>query len=146
MKKLAVIFFVTSTFLFFLNNAVVMGSSGHKHHGSGKAVDDDDWAAPPKAARRINPIPKSPESIASGGALFGEHCAMCHGKEGRGNGPAAKNSIPKPTNLAAMGKSHSAGDIAWKIETGKKQMPAWKDTLTENQIWDIVNYIRSLKR
>jgi mono/diheme cytochrome c family protein len=133
-----------SALLFLVVCAPVLADSGLRQHFIRK-TENDEWKAPPKAIQRVNPIPKSPESIANGGALFSRHCAMCHGKEGRGDGPSAKNMVPKPTNLAMMGKTLSEGAMAWKIETGEKPMPSWKKMLSERQIWDIVNYIRRLK-
>jgi mono/diheme cytochrome c family protein len=44
-----------------------------------------------------------------------------------------------------MAGHHPPGDLAWKIETGRRAMPAWKGILTKNEIWDLVNFIRALK-
>jgi mono/diheme cytochrome c family protein len=68
----------------------------------------------------------------------------CHGENAEGNGPAATVLTPKPANLKKMSGTHSDGEFAWKIENGRGPMPAWKNILSENQIWDIVNYIQSL--
>jgi mono/diheme cytochrome c family protein len=43
-----------------------------------------------------------------------------------------------------MAGMHTDGDIAWKIENGRGPMPAWKNILNHDQIWDLVNYIQSL--
>lgn len=83
-------------------------------------------------------------SRARGRKLFQAHCAACHGMHGRGDGPAAAALDPKPTDLAAMANHHSDGDYAWKVANGRGAMPAWKGTLTEKQIWDVVNYIQQL--
>lgn len=45
-----------------------------------------------------------------------------------------------------MSGKHSDGDFAWKIKTGKDEMPAWEDDLEEKEIWSLVNYIQSFKR
>jgi mono/diheme cytochrome c family protein len=45
-----------------------------------------------------------------------------------------------------MAGQHPVGDLAWKIENGRGVMPAWKGILSESQIWDLVNYIKSLGR
>ncbi|MDH3371688.1 MAG: cytochrome c, partial [Gammaproteobacteria bacterium] len=58
--------------------------------------------------------------------------------------PAGKALKPKPANLVAMAGGHSDGDYAWKIENGRGPMPGWKSALTQNQIWDVVNYVQSL--
>jgi mono/diheme cytochrome c family protein len=123
-----------------------MQGGGHKdhhdhanHHGHMAH-----WTAPAEAAERENPVPATPESIAQGQALYGKHCASCHGAQGRGDGPAGAALNPPPANLAVMASQHPAGDLAWKVENGRGAMPAWKQVLSESQIWDLVNYIKSL--
>lgn len=103
------------------------------------------WASPKEAALRKNPIESSPESIARGSNSYQLLCTSCHGAEGLGDGPAAKGLDPKPTNLKAMSGGHEDGDFAWKIANGRGAMPAWKGILSEDQIWDMVNFIQNLK-
>ncbi len=50
----------------------------------------------------------------------------------------------KPHDLVMAGHHHSAGNLAWKIANGRGQMPAWKGVLSENEIWDLVNFTQSL--
>lgn len=102
------------------------------------------WMAPPEAMHRRNPVPANSASMQRGRELFREHCAVCHGPQGRGDGPSAAGLNPKPVNLAAMAGHHPDVDYAWKIENGRGAMPAWKGTLGENQIWDLVNFIQTL--
>ena len=49
---------------------------------------------------------------------------------------------PPAANLKVMAPQHSDGDLAWKIAEGRGAMPPWKGTLSENDIWDVVNYIK----
>ncbi len=102
------------------------------------------WMAPEAAAARKNPVKADKASIARGQATFKQNCAVCHGAAGRGDGPAGAALNPKPADLAAMAGEHPDGDFAWKIENGRGAMPPWKGVLTQNQIWDSVNYIKSL--
>ena len=74
-----------------------------------------------------------------------KNCASCHGAKAMGDGPAAAALNPKPANLAMMAGMHPDGDFAWKISNGRGVMPAWKGTLSETEIWELVNYIKSLK-
>jgi mono/diheme cytochrome c family protein len=114
-------------------------------HGSMKGMDHGaHWMAPPEEQKRKNPIRADAKSIARGKQLFETHCATCHGKTGQGDGPAAAALNPKPANLVAMSGQHPDGDYAWKIANGRGQMPAWKGVLSENQIWDVVNFVQSL--
>ena len=128
-----------------------MHRGGHGHHPMhsgghmGDRTDMVHWTAPADAASRENPIAATHESISKGSALYAQYCASCHGTEGRGDGPAGAALDPRPANLAVMGAQHPAGDLAWKIAHGRGAMPAWKDVLQEEQIWDLVNYVKSLQ-
>ena len=84
-------------------------------------------------------------SIAAGKALFGEHCAVCHGPRGAGDGPAAPTLQPRPPDLRAHHVTlHTAGDIFWWISTGRPPMPAFGDRLDADARWHLVNYLRVL--
>lgn len=102
------------------------------------------WMAPEEAAKRPNPLPADRASMERGGKLYQTHCAACHGPGGRGDGPAGAALTPGPANLAEMAGRHRDGDFAWKIENGRGPMPAWRGTLKDAQIWDIVNFIQGL--
>lgn len=102
------------------------------------------WMAPADALQRKNPIPATAESIERGRRLYQTNCVSCHGATGKGDGPVAATLNPRPANLQAMAGSHPDGDYAWKIANGRGPMPAWKGTLSENHIWDLVNFIQRL--
>ena len=102
------------------------------------------WKAPKEASERQNPVPKDQDSIDRGKALYRKYCAACHGKNGQGNGALAKNLTTKPADLVERSAHHSDGDFAWKITNGRGAMPAFKDQLSENEIWDLTNFIKSL--
>ena len=104
-----------------------------------------DWNAPKEAAERQNPVPKDAAAVDRGQKLFEQFCANCHGKNGQGDGPVAAALKPSPSNLAERAGQHSDGDFAWKIANGRGSMPAFKDRLNENQIWDLTHFIQSLK-
>ena len=101
--------------------------------------------APEEAAQRPNPVPKDAAAIERGQKLFEQFCSNCHGKTGQGDGPLAAALNPKPANLAARAGHHTDGDFAWKIANGRGVMPAFKDQLTENQIWELTHYIQNFK-
>jgi len=100
------------------------------------------WMAPAKEAARKNPVLADKASLERGGKLFKTHCALCHGEKGKGDGPAGAGLTPRPADLTQMAAHHPDGDLAWKIATGRGAMPGWKPALTENQIWDLVNFIK----
>lgn len=107
-----------------------------------KAAPHDHWMAPLEGAKRANPIKADRASLARGRELFEANCVVCHGPGGRGDGPAAKGLNPSPADLVRMGPGHSDGDFAWKIAEGRTPMPTFKGSLSEAQIWDLVNYIK----
>lgn len=108
--------------------------------------DPDRWMAPENMIHRKNPVALTPESIQRGEKLYSKHCALCHGSEGFGDGPAGKGLKQKPSNLVAMSGMHEDGDIAWKIAEGRGAMPGFKERLTDEQIWNLANFIQSLKK
>ena len=95
-----------------------------------------------------NPIPRSAESIARGRQLFAKNCAVCHGADGRGNGPAAAALPQRPDDLGRIAPPPAFPDgvVAYRIINGVNMMPAFKSTLSENEIWDLLNFIRALAK
>ena len=119
-------------------------SSAHEKSQRKKSHGHGHWMAPPEAARRPNPIARDEASIERRTKLFQAHCVACHGTQGKGDGPAAAALKPKPPNLALMAGHHPDGDLAWKISNGRGAMPGWQGVLSENDIWDLTNFIKSL--
>ena len=98
---------------------------------------------------RKNPLPYSAEVIATGQTLFQEHCTVCHGLDGHGNGPAAAGLNPRPADLtAAHVDDHTDGDLFWWLTYGiaGTAMPAWQAQLSEPERWMVIHYLRSLRR
>ena len=95
-----------------------------------------------------NPVPRSAESIARGRQLFAKACAVCHGTEGRGDGVASAALPQRPKDLSRIAPPpiFPDGVVAYRILNGVKMMPAFKSTLSENEIWDLLNFIRSLAK
>lgn len=84
-----------------------------------------------------------------GKPIFEERCAVCHGKQGRGDGPEAPFLSPRPASLISAGTSvKTDAELLAIIANGKPRtsMPAWKDLLTEEQRRDVLAYIRTLVR
>lgn len=131
---------------FTLLSGSYLWAHGDKHTTQDeKKIQGHHWAAPMAERKRTNPIPLTEESVQRGEELYINNCIACHGVKGDGKGPDAPYIDPKPSNLKAMAAHHPDGDLAWKIKKGKGPMPSWEDEFTEEQIWDLVNYIQSLK-
>lgn len=99
--------------------------------------------APPR-----NPIAATAESIASGQAAFQKNCRFCHGNDAKGNGPQA----PKDSNPPDLTDSTwVSGDTDWAILSvirdgagSDSVMKGYKSRLSADEMWNIVNYLRSL--
>jgi mono/diheme cytochrome c family protein len=103
------------------------------------------WTAPARAAAKKNPVPADAASIARGKAAFVAECLTCHGASGRGDGPQAKDLEKNPGNLTKL-QGQTPGALFWKVTEGKKPMPSLGQKLTEQQRWDVVNYIQTLSK
>lgn len=76
-----------------------------------------------------------------------EQCAVCHGNTGKGDGLGGIALNPRPANFTKqVFTRQSDGAIYWKINTGNPPMAAYKDLLQEVEIWQIINYIRTLDK
>jgi mono/diheme cytochrome c family protein len=100
------------------------------------------------AAKLKNPAAATTESVSSGAGIFAKQCASCHGAGGKGDGAMAAKLKSKPADLTDAEWKHgpSDGEIFTLIRDGAKNagMKAFRGALTDRQMWDLVNYIRSL--
>jgi mono/diheme cytochrome c family protein len=102
----------------------------------------DEWKAPARASRKKNPIPADEKSIARGEEVFVRECVSCHGKTGKGDGTAAADLHPKPRDLRDPRIwDQTDGSIFWKLTEGRKPMPSFEKTLSEDDRWHVINYI-----
>jgi mono/diheme cytochrome c family protein len=109
-------------------------------------------AKPAAGAKPAAHAAATPESIASGAALYKRQCVMCHGATGVGDGPAAKSlkgKLPSLMDKATMSKLTDV-QIHEAITAGKKtqigNMPALGKRLKPEEITDIVHYVRTLAK
>ncbi len=90
-----------------------------------------------------------PAIIAAGGKLYAEHCAVCHGRDGMGEGEPGRAVSPSPALLAYMIRRPISVDeyLLWAISDGGKQfesdMPAFKNQLSRDDIWRVITYMRA---
>ncbi len=94
-----------------------------------------------------NPIPAGPDSLQTGEALYLQNCLPCHGEQGRGDGPAGLALNPRPADLTehTVPGLHPDWQLFEWITNGTpgSAMPAFRDLLSEEQRWHLVNYIRT---
>jgi len=104
------------------------------------------WNPPPEIKAEKNPVAATPESLAAAKSLFQSHCAHCHGETGAGDGSEAGKLSVQPTDFTdalAMRKA-TDGELFWRIGAGRRPMPSFAKKLTEQERWELVNYIRTL--
>lgn len=94
-----------------------------------------------------NPVKADPVSVARGEELFNINCTLCHGTQGKGNGPVASYLKNKPADLTSPAvQVLSDGAIFLVISGGVPgKMPALNENLLVRERWDVVNYVRTLK-
>lgn len=102
-------------------------------------------AVPTEFAGKTNPL--GVEAVAAGAEVFAANCESCHGPEGHGDGIAGQSLDPKPKNLSELQAIVGDDYLFWRIYEGKPgtSMVAWNGILTDEQIWQAVSFIRTLK-
>lgn len=101
----------------------------------------------PEAAAAVpNPLAGDEAATAAGAELFAANCALCHGETGEGDGPASTGMEPSPSDLH---EDHvqgiTDGALFYIISHGRPDtpMPAWENQLSEDQRWQVVNFLRT---
>ena len=102
-------------------------------------------SVPADYAGLTNPL--SADAAIAGADVFKNNCVVCHGSQGHGDGPAGTSLDPAPKNLPELSAIVADDYLFWRISTGKDgtAMVAWKGILTDEQIWQVVSFIRTLK-
>jgi mono/diheme cytochrome c family protein len=103
----------------------------------------------PYASMR-DPRPDTQAKLEHGRAIFERHCAACHGWTGEGTGPDAFAQIPAPADLEWLARTPSKRAqpyMYWTIAEGgrsfESDMPAFKGSLSKQDIWSVIAYIRA---
>ena len=99
-----------------------------------------------------NPLVADESVIRAGAESFATYCVACHGNEGKGDGPTAATLDPPPADFtdAEMMTMSTDAYLYWRIAEGglgdpfNSAMPPWKAALTEEQVWQLVTYLRTL--
>jgi len=96
----------------------------------------------------VNPVKPTAESIALGKKAYSMDCAMCHGKDGSGDGDLAADMKLKLKNYRDSDalKDLTDGEVYNIILNGKGQMTGEEGRMKAPQIWNVVNYVRSLSK
>jgi mono/diheme cytochrome c family protein len=92
----------------------------------------------------VNPVAPAADSIARGKLIYLANCSSCHGADGGGTGPQAAGMLPAPGPVGSEVASLGDGELYMLATNGVAgtQMPAFAAGLSENDRWDLVNYLR----
>ena len=103
----------------------------------------EEWRVSPRLARIENPLAQDSDSIETGKKIFARECSQCHGESGKGDGPIAQalgNIVADLTSEKVLAQSDGA--IYTKIRTGRPPMPSFKNYFSQDDIWNLINFIR----
>ncbi len=103
------------------------------------------WSVMAKARKLQNPVPSTAEALAAGHESYREHCQSCHGERGDGKGDKAGELSVAPGDFTDARVMHrfADGELYWQITYGRRPMPAFASKLTEEERWQLVDYIRT---
>ena len=105
------------------------------------------WDAPESAEAIKNPLTVDENLLTTGKENYSRHCKSCHGSKGRGDGPKAANiDISCGDFTSEEFAKETDGSVFWKATEGRKPMPSFKEKLSDEERWQIIAYIMTLKK
>ena len=101
---------------------------------------------------RVNPLANDPAAIEAGKQAYIALCSQCHGTEGRGQGPDAVGLNPQPADFTDQERMQDNADdyLLWRISEGgnfepyNSLMTAWGTLLSDQEIWELISYLRTI--
>jgi mono/diheme cytochrome c family protein len=103
------------------------------------------WPAPAAWREKAPPFEVTDAQVQAGAAIFKQLCVSCHGTAGNGNGPIAKMLSVSPGDLTRP-RTATAGELYWKVTTGRFPMPSYEDRLKEVERWQVALYTLGLAK
>jgi mono/diheme cytochrome c family protein len=105
------------------------------------------WVVPANNKSMKNPVAKGDASNKAGKTIYDKNCASCHGKAGLGDGVKARALKTFPGDFSkAEFQDQTDGDHFFKTKTGRGEMPKYEGKLSDDDIWNTVNYMRTFKK
>lgn len=107
-----------------------------------------DAKIPPETGKEVNPFKPTPAGLAQAKKIYGYECEMCHGADGSGKTDLAEQMKLKMRDLrdSASLKDLSDGELFHLIKDGKGGMPPEGDRVKTDDVWNLVNYVRSFAK
>jgi mono/diheme cytochrome c family protein len=119
--------------------------------GGGQAAQPETKPVPAEYAGKTNPLGSDAAVTDAGKEVYELNCVTCHGDTGAGDGPAGASLDPKPANLSKVLATVQDDFVFWVVNEGgapaglSPSMASYKGVLSEDEIWQVVAYIRTLK-
>ena len=105
------------------------------------------WVVPENYKNMENPVMSTPQSINLGSALYRRHCASCHGRTGLGDGVKARTLKTFSGDFSGPEYfNQTDGEHFYKTKKGRDEMPAYEGKIPDEDIWHMVNYMRTFKK
>ena len=106
------------------------------------------WSIPATAKDEKSPLTAAPDVLAKGKELFTKNCQRCHGPQGKGDGPESDPKDPAADLSDDFRTSlNPDGVLFYRVLNGHlPSMPAFKDTMSKDEIWTVVEYAKSLRK
>lgn len=105
------------------------------------------WPVPEEYKNMENPVPADKESLQIGGMLYKKNCASCHGRTGLGDGVKARNLETFSGDFSGdFYQNQTDGEHFYKTKFGRDEMPAYDKKIADEDIWHMVNYMRTFKK
>jgi mono/diheme cytochrome c family protein len=114
---------------------------------SAKAPKNKPWDIPAKYKDMANAVKTSDASVKAGEALYKKNCASCHGKTGLGDGAKAKTLDTFPGDFSSADfQGLTDGTMFYQTKFGRGDMPKYDKKIEDTDIWNMINYMRTLKK
>ena len=129
------------------------GSKANTESEQGVEPTEGEPVVPDQYKDLKNPFAGQSDAADSGKKIYTEKCATCHGDGGKGDGPGGAALNPKPEDLTVLAEDPD-GMVYWRIAEGGvvspfkekgSAMPAWMNVLSQDEIWQVVTYVRTMK-
>jgi mono/diheme cytochrome c family protein len=106
-----------------------------------------EWKVSEADAKKKSAIKSDDAAIKTGKDIWTQHCKSCHGVKGEGDGAkAAKLEITCGDFSSSETQNLSDGALYWKVTEGRKPMPSFKEKLNDTERWQVIAYMRTLKK